>query len=335
MTTYAPHLTAILDREPVPAAGIVSHEVDYEADGVAFRGYLARPGGEGRHPGILVVHDWLGVTDYVRMRCDMLARLGYVAFAADVYGADVRPAPDEAAAVAGGFYQDRPLWRARLTAAFARMRQELSVDPERTAAIGYCFGGSSVLELARTGADVDAVVSFHGGLLTGPAGEAEEITAKILVLHGAADPVVPTTTCSPSRTICAPHRRGLAGGHVRERDARVHASGCRRARAGSAVRRPRRTTQLGGDEGVSRGGSRVGRAERRSGSCQRPTWSRRNDDSGTSSTAPRWSETDRLRTDAPRTPPCGQRFRVRPTRCNSSWARRVGGSSAKTASGEE
>ena len=191
MTAYAPHLTAILDREPVPAAGIVSHEVDYEADGVAFRGYLARPGGEGRHPGILVVHDWLGVTDYVRMRCDMLARLGYVAFAADVYGADVRPAPDDAAAVAGGFYQDRPLWRARLTAAFARMRQEPSVDPERTAAIGYCFGGSSVLELARTGADVDAVVSFHGGLLTGPAGEAEEISAKILVLHGAADPVVP------------------------------------------------------------------------------------------------------------------------------------------------
>ncbi|WP_295788061.1 dienelactone hydrolase family protein [uncultured Microbacterium sp.] len=191
MTAYAPHLTAILDREPVPAAGIVSHEVDYGADGVAFRGYLARPGGEGRHPGILVVHDWLGVTDYVRMRCDMLARLGYVAFAADVYGADVRPAPDEAAGVAGGFYQDRPLWRARLTAAFARMRQEPSVDPERTAAIGYCFGGSSVLELARTGADVDAVVSFHGGLLTGPAGEAEEITAKVLVLHGAADPVVP------------------------------------------------------------------------------------------------------------------------------------------------
>lgn len=191
VTAYAPNLTAILDREPVPAEGIVSHDLDYAADGVAFRGYIARPGGEGRHPGILVVHDWLGVTDYVRMRCDMLARLGYVAFAADVYGADVRPGPDEAAAVAGGFYRDRPLWRTRLTAAFARMREEPSVDPGRTGAIGYCFGGSSVLELARTGADVDAVVSFHGGLLTGPEGEAAHITAKILVLHGAADPVAP------------------------------------------------------------------------------------------------------------------------------------------------
>lgn len=191
MTTYAPNLTEILDREPLPASGIESGDVDYEADGVAYRGYLAHPAGEGRHPGIMVVHDWLGVTDYVRMRCDMLARLGYTAFAADVYGADVRPAPEDAAGVAGGFYQDRPLWRKRLTEAFASLRAQPSVDADRTAAIGYCFGGSSVLEFARTGADVDAVVSFHGGLLTGPEGEAEQITAKLLVLHGAADPVAP------------------------------------------------------------------------------------------------------------------------------------------------
>lgn len=191
MSTYAPNLTAILDREPVPASGIESSDVAYEADGVAYRGYLARPAGEGRHPGVTVVHDWLGVTDYVRMRCDMLARLGYVAFAADVFGADVRPSPEEAAAVAGGFYQDRPLWRKRLVEAFAHLRGEPSVDPARTAAIGYCFGGSSVLELARTGADVDAVVSFHGGLLTGPEGEAARISAKVLVLHGATDPVAP------------------------------------------------------------------------------------------------------------------------------------------------
>lgn len=191
MPTYAPNLTAILDREPVPASGIESSDVAYEADGVAYSGYLARPAGEGRHPGVMVVHDWLGVTDYVRMRCDMLARLGYVAFAADVFGADVRPGPEEAAAVAGGFYQDRPLWRKRLVEAFAHLRGEPPVDPARTAAIGYCFGGSSVLELARTGADVDAVVSFHGGLLTGPEGEAARISAKVLVLHGAADPVAP------------------------------------------------------------------------------------------------------------------------------------------------
>lgn len=191
MTMYSAALSGILDREPAPASGIESFDVDYRVDGVDYRGYVARPAGEERHPGVLVVHDWLGVTDYVRMRCDMLARLGYTGFAADVYGADVRPSAEDAAAVAGGFYQDRPLWRKRMTEAFDQMISQPSVDSQRTAAIGYCFGGSSVLELARTGAAVDAVVSFHGGLLTGPAGEAERITAKLLVLHGAADPVAP------------------------------------------------------------------------------------------------------------------------------------------------
>ncbi|MFS0733531.1 dienelactone hydrolase family protein [Microbacterium sp. 1P10UB] len=191
MNTYTPPLTEILERESLPAGGIVSGDVDYEADGVLYRGYTARPAGDGRHPGVLVVHDWLGVTDYVRMRCDMLARLGYSAFAADIYGADIRPAPEEAPAVAGGFYQDRARWRKRLGDAFERLLAEPSVDPSRTAAIGYCFGGSAVLELARTGAQVGAVVSFHGGLLTGPAGEAAQIAAKVLVLHGAADPVAP------------------------------------------------------------------------------------------------------------------------------------------------
>ena len=191
MTTYAQNLTEILDREALPAGGIISGDVDYAADGLVFRGYHARPAADGPYPGVLVVHDWLGVTDYVRMRCDMLARLGYSAFAADVYGAHVRPAPQDAAAVAGGFYRDRALWRPRLTVAFDRLLAEPSVDPARTAAIGYCFGGTSVMELARTGAAVDAVVSFHGGLLTGPEGEAARIEAKVLVLHGAADPVAP------------------------------------------------------------------------------------------------------------------------------------------------
>lgn len=191
MTTYAATLSEILEREPLPASGIISDDVAHEMGGVAYRGYRARPAAEGRYPGILVVHDWLGVTDYVRMRCDMLARLGYTAFAADVYGADVRPTPEEAPSVAGRFYQDRPLWRRRLVEAFEQLRADSSVDADRTAAVGYCFGGSSVLELARTGADVGAVVSFHGGLLTGPEGETENITAKLLVLHGAADPVAP------------------------------------------------------------------------------------------------------------------------------------------------
>jgi dienelactone hydrolase len=190
--SYEPVLQTVLDREPEPAGGITARDVDYEADGVAYRGYLAVPAGAtGPVPGVLVVHDWLGVTDATRMRCDMLARLGYAAFAADVYGADVRPSDEEAAQVAGSYYGDQEKWRAHLAAALDRFRQEQAVDTERLAAIGYCFGGSSALQLARTGADLRAVVSFHGAVSTGPEGEAQRIKAKLLVLNGGADPVVP------------------------------------------------------------------------------------------------------------------------------------------------
>jgi dienelactone hydrolase len=190
--SYESVLQTVLDREPEPSGGIRTGDVDYEADGVAYRGYLAVPAdASGPVPGVLVVHDWLGVTDATRMRCDMLARLGYAAFAADVYGADVRPSDAEAAGVAGSYYGDQETWRAHLAAALDRFRQEQAVDTDRLAAIGYCFGGSSALQLARTGADLRAVVSFHGGLSTGPEGEAEQIKAKLLVLNGGADPVVP------------------------------------------------------------------------------------------------------------------------------------------------
>jgi dienelactone hydrolase len=121
----------------------------------------------------------------------MLARLGYVAFAADIFGTDVRPSAAEAPGVVAGYYGNRALWRERVVGAFARLLQEPNLDQARLAAIGYCFGGSTALELARTGADLRAVVSFHGSLHTGPAGEAENIKAKLLVLHGAADPHVP------------------------------------------------------------------------------------------------------------------------------------------------
>ncbi len=191
MTQYAPEFQTILDREPEPQGGVATREVDYDVDGTACRGFLAVPAGGGPHPGVLVVHDWIGVSDMVRMRCEMLARLGYAAFGADVYGADVRPSQAEAAGVAGSYYGDQDLWRRRVVGGFERMLQEDAVDASRTAAIGYCFGGSSVLQLARTGAAVDGVVSFHGGLQTGPEGEAQRIRAKLLVLTGAADPVVP------------------------------------------------------------------------------------------------------------------------------------------------
>ncbi len=188
---YAESLTALLDREPLPAGGVTTAEVDYDVDGTACRGFVARPDDDAEHPAVLIVHNWLGVTDYVRMRAEMLARLGYVGFAGDIYGADVRPSPAEASDVAGGFYADPELFRARLTGAYQQLLAQPGVDASRTAAIGYCFGGSGVLQLARTGADLGGVVSFHGALQTGPEGEAAGIRAKIMILTGAADPVVP------------------------------------------------------------------------------------------------------------------------------------------------
>jgi len=192
MSSYAPELDRILAREPEPAGGVRTGDVDYTVGGTACRGWFAAPAEvSGPVPGVLVVHDWLGVTDHVRMRCEQLARLGYAAFAADIYGADVRPTDAEAPRVAGAYYGDRARWRQRVVGAFDRMREESGVDPSRTAAIGYCFGGSTALQLARTGADLRGVVSFHGALAAGPEGEAARVTASLLILTGADDPVVP------------------------------------------------------------------------------------------------------------------------------------------------
>lgn len=187
-----PDLAALRDREPVPPFALRTTEVRYEHDGTPLLGHLAAPDGDGPYPGVLVVHDWFGVGDHVRVRCEMLARLGYVALAADIFGEGVRPTTGaEASELARGFYRDLPLLRARAGAGLARLAAEPGVDASRLAAIGYCFGGSTALQLARSGADLAGVVSFHGGLQTGPPGEAAAIRASVLVLTGAADPVVP------------------------------------------------------------------------------------------------------------------------------------------------
>lgn len=188
--TYSPQLTALLDRETAPAGGVVTADVDYDVDGTACRGFVAAPAGDGPFPAVLVLHDWLGVGDYVQMRCEMLARLGYLALAGDVYGADVRPSQAEAPQVAGSYYGDLPLFRTRITGAYQQVLSDPRTDAGRTAAIGYCFGGSAALQLARTSTDVRAVTSFHGSLTPGEDGEAGGITAALLIETGGIDPLV-------------------------------------------------------------------------------------------------------------------------------------------------
>lgn len=188
--TYSPRLTALLDRETAPVGGVVTADVDYDVDGTACRGFVAAPAGEGPFPAVVVFHDWTGVGNYVQVRCEMLARLGYLAFAGDVYGAGVRPSDEEAPAVAGAYYGDPQLFRTRIAGAHDAMLADPRADAGRAAAIGYCFGGSAALQLARISTRVRAVTSFHGGLTPGEEGEAGRITAALLIETGGIDPLV-------------------------------------------------------------------------------------------------------------------------------------------------
>jgi len=145
----------------------------------------------GKRPAILVVHDWMGVTQHTKDTVEELARQGYAAFAADIYGKGVRPADaKEAASEAGKFKADRHLLRARANAGLAELEKRPQADRSKLAAIGFCFGGTTVLELARSGAAISGVVSFHGGLDSPAPEDAKRIRAKVLVLHGADDPFV-------------------------------------------------------------------------------------------------------------------------------------------------
>ncbi len=167
--------------------------IEYSQNGTILEGYAAYPtAGAGVRPGVLVVPAWNGIDDYARKRAEMLAELGYVALVADVYGKGVRPQSMESAAAEAGKYRaDRPLFRARVRAGFDALCRLRGIDAARLAAIGYCFGGQGALELARSGADLAGVVSFHGALDTPTPEDARRIKAAVLALHGADDPFVP------------------------------------------------------------------------------------------------------------------------------------------------
>ena len=173
-------------------AEIKEQTVQYQSGGQVFEGVLvADSSKKGMSPGVLVVHDWMGISDDTKERARMLAQLGYVAFAADIYGKGIRPKnAEEAGKIAGDLKGNRTELRARVNAALEVLENNSQVIKNKIAAIGYCFGGTTVLELARSGAPVAGIVSFHGGLATTTPEDAKNIKAKVLVLHGADDPYV-------------------------------------------------------------------------------------------------------------------------------------------------
>jgi len=184
---------AVLMVTSVANATVQTKVVQYKQGDAVLEGYLAWDDAtQGQRPGVLVVHEWTGLGDYAKTRARQLAKLGYVAFAADIYGKGIRPkTPQETGAQAGIYKQDRALMRARVQAGLDVLRHDPRCNPKHVAAIGYCFGGTCVLELARSGADISGVVSFHGGLDTPTPADAKNVRCKVLVLHGGDDPHVP------------------------------------------------------------------------------------------------------------------------------------------------
>jgi dienelactone hydrolase len=176
-----------------PASTVPTRMVEYRDGDAPLEGYLAGdPALEGKRPGVLVVHEWWGLNDYAKGRARQLAQMGYVALAVDMYGKGLATEdPEVAGKLAGRLRSDRAAVRRRMALALSILQADPRVDPKRIAAIGYCFGGMCVLELARSGADLAGVVSFHGVLDTPDPDATEKPKAAILACHGAADPNVP------------------------------------------------------------------------------------------------------------------------------------------------
>jgi dienelactone hydrolase len=173
-------------------AEITTTAVEYTTGGVTCEGlHVVESTKAGKLPSVLIIHQWTGVSENEKMRAKMLAELGYNVFVADIYGKGIRPQPPESGRVAGKYKTDRKLYRERLLAGLEQLRKTPQADPTQIAAIGYCFGGTGVIELARSGAMVKGIVSFHGGLDSPAPADGKNIKGKVLALHGADDPFVP------------------------------------------------------------------------------------------------------------------------------------------------
>lgn len=178
----------IQTKQPVNVTG---KEVSYSTDSVKMNGYIAYDSNiEGKRPGILIIHEWWGHTDYVRKRADMLAELGYVGFAIDMYG-DGKKAdhPDDAMKYMMMVMQNMDGAQARFDAAYKQLASDPHVDPNKISAIGYCFGGAVALSMANAGEPLDGVAIFHSGVQV-PVPPSDKLKAKLLVQNGADDPMI-------------------------------------------------------------------------------------------------------------------------------------------------
>ncbi|KAF0202987.1 MAG: dienelactone [Gallionellaceae bacterium] len=174
-------------------ATVQGKEVTYSADGTTLKGWIAYDdAAKGKRPAVLVVHEWWGHNAYARKRANMLAELGYVALAVDMYG-DGKQAlhPDDAGKFAGEVSKNKPMAKARFEAAMKLLRAQGNVDSAKLAAVGYCFGGSVVLSMAREGEDLKAVASFHGGLGTDSPAQPGKIKGQVRSFTGADDKMIP------------------------------------------------------------------------------------------------------------------------------------------------
>ena len=172
-------------------SNIKEETLTYKVDGVSYKAFVAYDQDiKGKRPVVLVVHEWWGLNDYPKMRARQLAGLGYLAMAVDLFGdGKIARDPEEAREFTAPFYKDPGLFKTRMDAAFKKIREYPEADQANMAAIGYCFGGSAVLNFAKLGGDVNAVVSFHGSFGGAPP-DKKLLKARILVCHGAADKFV-------------------------------------------------------------------------------------------------------------------------------------------------
>lgn len=172
---------------------IHSETIRLSAEGTDLQSYLAYDdANDARRPGVMVIHEWWGLNDYIRRRVDQLAKLGYAALAVDMYGnGEVADNPDDAGRLMNGVLSDITKAESRMGAALEYLQSHDRVDAQRIAAIGYCFGGAMVLHAARTGMPLAGVVSFHGALGSAHKPAPGEVRAKVMVCHGADDSLVP------------------------------------------------------------------------------------------------------------------------------------------------